>query len=277
MQATTMTPDDAVAKVKDAFPFKNYFTGDRKSWLSVGEVVVKHLQPGARLFDFGSGACDKTAVAQLLGCQCTATDDLADDWYKRGNNVERIETFARDMGIEFSRKFTPPEADTFDMVMLNDVLEHIHDSPREIMNTLVNGLKPGGLVFITVPNLANIRKRIDILRGRTNLPNYNLYYWYRGTWRGPQREYVRGDLEALCGNLGLDIVELKTVHHMLQNLPPALHPLYRGVTTVFPDWRDTWLLVARKPGNWVAKTGLTDGEFRQIYGVSSNESLYSGN
>lgn len=275
MAEPRLTPEQAVAEAEAGFPFKGYFTGDRMAWLTVARVVAKYLKPGARLFDLGAGACDKTAVAQLLGCQCTAMDDLADDWYKRGDNIERIEKYAASKGIIFSRVFTPPAADTFDMVMLNDVMEHIHDSPRELLNALVTGLKPGGLLFITVPNLANIRKRIDILRGRSNLPNYDLYYWYRGPWRGPQREYVRGDLVSMCGNLGVEIVELTTVHHMLGRLPAALHPLYKAVTAVFPAWRDTWLLVARKPDKWVAKTALDDAEFAHVYGASSNERLYT--
>ena len=53
------------------------------------------------------------------------------------------------MGIDFSREFVPPAAGTYDMVMLNDVLEHIHDSPCELLNSLVNGLKTDGLLFIT--------------------------------------------------------------------------------------------------------------------------------
>jgi SAM-dependent methyltransferase len=277
MSANRLTPEQAVARAEEGFPFKGYFTGDRMAWLTVGRIVTKYLPNGAKLYDLGAGACDKTAVAQHLGCQCTAMDDLADDWYKRGQNIERIEAYAREKGINFSRVFSPPPPDSFDMVMLNDVMEHIHDSPRELLNSLVTGLKTGGLLFITVPNLANIRKRIDLMRGKSNLPNYDLYYWYRGPWRGPQREYVRGDLISMSKNLGVDVVELTTVHHMLGNLPSALHPAYKLVTAIFPSWRDTWLLVARKPEGWTAKTELNDAEFARIYGTSSNEQLYVAN
>lgn len=270
-----MTPQQAVGAVERDFPFSNYITGDRMPWLTVGRTVEKYLKPGDTLFDLGCGACDKTAVAAKMGIDCTAMDDLEDDWYKRGDNIARIEEFARNQGIRFSRTFSPPAEATFDMVMLNDVMEHIHDSPRELLNALVSGLKPGGLLFITVPNLANIRKRIDLMRGRTNLANFDLYYWYRGTWRGPQREYVRGDLVSLAANLRMDIVELTTVHHMLQNLPSPLHPVYKALTKVFPDWRDTWLFVARKPQGWQPRLALSDAEFAKVYGATSNESLYA--
>lgn len=200
---------------------------------------------------------------------------LQDDWHKQGDKIEQIHSFAESMGIAFSQEFQPPSEGTFDMVMMNDVLEHIHDSPRELLNELVAGLKPNGLLFVTVPNLANMRKRLAIMRGRTNLPNYDLYYWYRGPWRGPQREYVRGDLQAMCRNLDLEVIELRAVHHMLQNLPANARFFYKAVTALLPDWCDTWLIVARKPEGWQRKTELSDAEFGRIYGLSANPSLYA--
>ncbi|MGI9351168.1 MAG: class I SAM-dependent methyltransferase [Rhizobiaceae bacterium] len=270
-----MTNEDALEWLKARFPFKGYVDNNTAPYFTVGDVIRKYLNPGDRLFDLGSGPCDKTAIAQAMGIQCTAVDDLADDWHKTGDNVMRIEKFAREVGITFSRKFEPLQPDTFDMIMMNDVLEHIHDSPREILVELVRGLKPGGYLFFSVPNLANIRKRLDLLRGRTNLPRYPLYYWYKGVWRGPQREYVRNDLVLMCEFLGVEIVELYTVHHMLQNLSPAFHPAYKLVTIFFPDWRDTWILIARKPKSWHAKTELSETEFAEIYGTVNKKSLYS--
>ncbi len=266
---------EAVDRVKAAFPFDDYITGDLAPWLTVGTAVQNYLKPGDRLFDLGSGPCDKTAVAQALGCQCTAVDDLQDDWHLRGDNTERIKGFAREMGISFSQEFTPLKPQSYDMVMMNDVLEHIHDSPRDLLISLTEGLKTGGYLFATVPNLANIRKRLDILRGRTNLPNYDLYYWYQGRWRGPQREYVEGDLRAMCANLGLEILELKTVHHMLQKLPAKVRPIYKAATVLFPGWRDTWYLIARKPAGWTPQHTVSDQKFAEIYGQSAKESLYT--
>jgi len=210
----------------------------------------------------------------VMGCQCSAVDDLQDEWHLRGNNIQKIEQYAAKMGIEFSREFSPPEKDTFDMIMMNDVLEHIHDSPRDLLNHLVNALKEGGYLFVTVPNLANIRKRLDLLRGKTNLPQYDLYYWYRGPWRGPKREYVRGDLESMSEHLGLEIVELSAVHHMLQRLPSFAKLPYKFATGLFPDWRDSWLLVAKKPIGWTPRTTISDEEFAKIYGMTSSEFLY---
>ena len=76
----------------------------------------------------------------------------------------------------------PFSHELFDMVMMHDVLEHIHDTPRELLNDLLELLKPQGLLFVTVPNQVNIKKRIKVVMGRTNLTAFETFYW--STFRG---------------------------------------------------------------------------------------------
>jgi SAM-dependent methyltransferase len=186
-----------------------------------------------------------------MGYQCTAFDDLEDNWHRVAGNRERILDFARRFGISFQEEFAPESAGDFDMVILNDVLEHLHESPRPLLTRLVSALKPEGLLFVTVPNLVNLRKRLAVIRGRTNLPPFDLYFSYDGFWRGPVREYVRHDLEELARRMQLTKIELRTTHHMLKNLRsfPA-RMAYRAVTRAIPDLADTWILVARRPKDW---------------------------
>lgn len=246
-----MEIDKAIDAVQERFPFKGYMGRQRQKYRTVGRIVRKYLDPGDRVYDFGSGPCDKTAVVACLGMECTAYDDLQDAWHKENDNREKIRRFAVQMGIDFVEDFPPGEEDAFDMVMMNDVLEHLHESPREILTELVDALRDGGYLFCSVPNLANIRKRLSLLFGRTNLPDYELYFWYPGTWRGPVREYVRGDLERMVDFMNLETVELRGAAHMMHRLPSDLfRPIYRLMVRLMPGLADTWVLVARKPGGW---------------------------
>ena len=198
------------------------------SYSNISNTIKKYLDCGSKILDFGSGPCDKTAVIQSLGYKCSAFDDLQDDWHLEDNNKEKIINFVKDFNIDFrlaSNGYLPFEKESFDMVMLHDVLEHLHDSPRELLNDLAELIKPNGLLFITVPNDINIRKRLAVLMGKTNLPNFATYYWYPGPWRGHVREYVKNDLKMLCEFLGFKINELHSCHHMLslsKNSKPAV-------------------------------------------------------
>jgi SAM-dependent methyltransferase len=223
------------------------------SYEHIAQTVQRYLPPGARVLDFGAGMCDKTAIVSLLGYRCTAYDDFKTAMARDEPYRNAVLAFAKSVGIEVSVAeggpvpFAPA---TFDMVMTHHTLEHLHDSPREVLNDLVEVLKPGGLLFVTVPSAVNIRKRVDVLFGRTNLPRFDAFYWYPGPWRGHIREYTAGDLRLLARYLGMEQLELHGTHDFLSVVPRRLRPLYLAVTAVFPGWRDSWCLVARKPADW---------------------------
>jgi SAM-dependent methyltransferase len=207
-----------------------------------------------------------------LGFHCSAYDDLQDEWHKIPGNREKILSFANKCGIDFkyaNAERLPLEKNSFDMIMLHDVLEHLHDSPRDLLNDLLELAKPNGLLFVTVPNAVNIRKRKDVIFGKTNLPPFEGYYWYPGSWRGHIREYVQNDLVKLSEYLNLEVLELRSCDHMLEKLPNSIRPVYLLLTNIFRGWKDSWLLVARKRPGWSAKKTLPQNELSRILGRST--------
>jgi 2-polyprenyl-3-methyl-5-hydroxy-6-metoxy-1,4-benzoquinol methylase len=254
-----MTVDAAIRRALEEFPFQGYMRPEpaaRGPYSNVANTVLRHLRPGSTILDFGCGPCDKTAVLQFLGFDCAGYDDLQDEWHKSPGVRDRILAFANKCGIDFRQATAgalPFDKHSFDMVMLQDIVEHLHDSPRLLLNDLLELVKPNGLLFVTVPNAVNIRKRIDVLFGRTNLPPFDSFYWDPGSWRGHVREYVRNDLARLAEYLDLDVLELRGCDHMLEKVPRSLLPAYLLVTRSLRGWKDSWLLVARKKQNWSPK------------------------
>lgn len=260
---------DAWHVVKARFPFPGYMTRDA-GHIAIGTTVARYLEPGARILDFGAGPCDKTAVVAALGYVCTAADDLKDEWHLIDGNRQAILDFAASSGITYVQldgSSFPFERDAFDMVMLHDVLEHLHDSPRSLLIALLRAVRAEGYLFVTVPNHVNLRKRIDALRGRTILPAFPRYYWYPDPWRGHVREYTRGDCELLAEYLELDVVELRGTHQMLDRVPPRLLRPYLLASRLLPGTRDTWLMVARKRPDWDPRSFLPPDDFRAATGL----------
>jgi SAM-dependent methyltransferase len=264
--------DDAVLELARVFPFPGYVDVERGTYYTVADVALRYLPPGSRVLDFGSGPCDKTALLASLGYQCSAYDDLSDPWHEVGDHRQRIFDFARSVGIDFRRASEknsaplPFDRESFDMVTLMDVLEHFHDSPREVLNDLVELLKPGGFLVVTVPNAVNARKRLAVVAGRTNMPRYAHFYWNPGPWRAHVREYTKGDLAEMTDYLGLTQVELRACDHMLEVVPRRVRPLYRAATKLAPGLKDSWLLVARKPDGWTPKRLPPPDELRELLG-----------
>lgn len=263
---------DAIHKLHEEFPFQGYTAGE-EIYTNISRTIQRHLNPGARILDFGCGPCDKTAIGQYLGYLCSGYDDLQDDWHKISGNQEKIVRFASDCGIDFhlaTEGSFPFEKESFDMIMLHSVIEHLHNSPCDLLNDLLELAKPDGLLFVTVPNAVNIRKRIDVVLGKTNMPPFEGYYWYPGDWRGHVREYVRGDLVALAQYLNLEILELRSCDQMLQKLPATIRPAYLFITHFFRGWKDSWTLVAKKKTDWKPRKELSRDELGNVLGTATS-------
>lgn len=274
-----MELEDAISLVHRQFPFAGYTEPHISAYRNIGRTLKRHLGVNASILEFGSGPCDKAALAAALGYRVSACDDLLDDWHQADGNRDKILDFARRMSVDFhivSGNRLDLAPGSFDMIMLHDVLEHLHDSPRDLLNDLLVSARDEGLLFITVPSAVNIRKRLDVLRGRTNLPHFDGFYWYPGPWRGHIREYTKGDLEKLSEFLDLDVLELRGCDHMVHRFPPPLRSLYLWCTAPFPNLKDTWTLVARKRPGWRPKKSVSPEQLRKILNTRCPHPLYRG-
>jgi SAM-dependent methyltransferase len=271
----SLNPKEAINRVANLFPFPAYMSPrhDRRNpYLNIAHTVMRYLQSGSSILDFGSGPCDKTAILQMLGYRCTGWDDLQDDWHKKPGIREKILDFTRACGVDFrlaSSEKWPFETESFDMVMIHDVIEHMHNSPKDLLNDLLSLCKPNGYLFITVPNAVNMRKRIHVLTGRSNYPRYDLYYWYPGPWRGHIREYVRDDLTQLADFLGSEVIELRGCDHMLAKVPRSLQWPYLTITDYFDGMKDSWTLLVKRGPAWTPRKSLPEGELHRILGRST--------
>lgn len=260
--------DEAINFVQRQFPFSAHL-GERNTYVTIGQVVLRYLKPESKILDFGSGPCDRTALVARLGYQLSAYDDLRDEWHNENGVKEAIFAFAKELQIDFKLATEGPfpfGKQHFDMLMMHNVLEHLHDSPRNLLIDLLETVKSEGFLFITVPNAVNIRKRLDVLLGNSNLSQYEKYYWSSYPWRGHIREYTQDDLKKMAKYLDLQILELEGCHQMLRKLPKFTRPLYVATTKVFQGWSDSWKLVAKKKPGWSPQTNLSADEWRKILG-----------
>ena len=249
----------AVQEVEEAFPFEDYIDEDkRRHTAEIIDSVMKAVGnlESPKLLDIGCGPMNITAGFAKCGFRCFAADDLSDPWHLVGDNRRKIEDFARSMRIEFYLQDAsyriPFENETFDVVLLNSVIEHLHESPRELLNAAFGFLKTGGVLLVTMPNSVNLRKRIRVLSGRSNYPSVRDVYSSRGTWRGHVREYTLAETEYILKAAGGEPVLSKTCHMAICSRIPntTLRHLYRVVTWIVPRLRDGILVIARKPPGW---------------------------
>lgn len=58
----------------------------------------------------------------------------------------------------------------FDLIIFGDVIEHLRN-PEEILNKIKENLKENGGIIVSVPNVANIETRFNLLRGKFEYTN----------------------------------------------------------------------------------------------------------
>ena len=109
---------------------------------------------------------------------------------------------------------------SFDVIILQDVIEHLHD-PKSLINEVIRILKPGGMVYMSTPNKYSIFNFladphwglpiVSILK-REKIRNYFLKYFRK-------REFNRKDIPELLSlndiykYLGKNFeIKLETIH-----------------------------------------------------------------
>lgn len=106
----------------------------------------------------------------------------------------------------------------YDAIVFGDVLEHLRN-PREILQKASALLKPGGSVLMSLPNVANIWVRLNLLFGRFNYSRVGILD------ETHLRFFTLETMKQLAIDSGLDIISVNTTPIPL---PIILPPTSQG-------------------------------------------------
>jgi 2-polyprenyl-3-methyl-5-hydroxy-6-metoxy-1,4-benzoquinol methylase len=125
---------------------------------NVGAKLAVFIPKNSRILDVGCGTGSVSEVIKkLTGATLVCIEP----------NPERAQA-ARDRGLTVFQGFLSDsfveEHGPFDAVVFADVLEHL-SNPAELVLMAKKGLKPGGSIVASVPNVAHWFVRIDLLAG----------------------------------------------------------------------------------------------------------------
>ena len=119
----------------------------------------------------------------------------------------------------------PVASDTLDLVAMTSTLEHL-SCPEKIAGEIRRVLKPGGIAFITVP---------DIMK-------YKFHFWDDVTHKRP---FNKNSLRFLFETHGIETLELTPYNHNLFIAGPLFpKPIHRFMTRFRAN---ALLYVGRKP------------------------------
>jgi 2-polyprenyl-3-methyl-5-hydroxy-6-metoxy-1,4-benzoquinol methylase len=161
---------------------------------------------GARLLDVGCATGALLAAFKRLGY----TDLLGLD-----PSPVCARSAAELYGIEVRAQTIADLADSterFDCVMLSSVLEHVHDA-RESVSQLVNLLRPGGMLFIEVPDATRFAKHLSAPYQQFSMEHINFF--------------TPRTLASLCETAGMELIALEQPIRILDTAEePAITAMF---------------------------------------------------
>ncbi|OLE54012.1 MAG: hypothetical protein AUG51_10335 [Acidobacteria bacterium 13_1_20CM_3_53_8] len=173
-QAVKVEAEHAIASMLHEYRYNSWMINEH--WplnephvrLMIDDVVTRFPpHPGLHVLDVGCFNGYISFLFRLLGYSVTGTDacELAD----------RREVFDK-AGIKFVhsnlnelRPFKNLASNSFDIVIIAQVIEHILNHPLGLMLDLARLMRPGGLMILTTPNPATVMAAVRSLRGKSLL------------------------------------------------------------------------------------------------------------
>jgi 2-polyprenyl-3-methyl-5-hydroxy-6-metoxy-1,4-benzoquinol methylase len=196
----------AAANATTAGPYSGKADDPLSSHSRIAEMLAAalahHTRP--RILDVGCGAglLPKAAHERAPSLAARA------QWVAVDNDPAALAAAAH-VGMEpyrvdLNAPMPPPTAGTFDAVVFADVLEHVVEPEAVLRRWLSHACTPETVVLVSLPNVANLAVRLQLLAGR-------FQYTERGILdRTHLRFFTRRTARALLTGSGLRIVRTRT-------------------------------------------------------------------
>ncbi len=210
------------AQLKNAeYGDANYY----KTYLKQSIIRVYHLVKslhkfgvtGGKLLEVGSLLGNFAASLSKLGFDVTVIDRYAE-------MGDPFQVFVKDLRMKDIRVLETKNDDEykdiarlemFDIVIAMAVIEHIPHTPKGFLESLVNKIKPGGLLALDTPNLTRYWHRVNINNDLTVFQNLDKHFNTSIPYGGHHREFTGKELVWMMEEIGCSDVLLKRFDYNL--------------------------------------------------------------
>lgn len=220
--------------------YKDYYKRSLgRFWKAFDKIQRLNLSPQCKAIDIGGGIM-AVLLSRILGMDACV-----------GDVNERSARDVSDLGIRFqlvdltSHDILPDEK--FDLVILQEVLEHLPHPPYVVFQRIMRFLAPNGILFFTTPNGSRVRNILYMLAGRTVLDNFR--YPDPGEALGHQQEYVLPQLLWQLDRAGMAPISAEQYDDAWQgaSLVARTGHLLARPANLFPHLRNGLMIAARSP------------------------------
>jgi SAM-dependent methyltransferase len=176
-----------------------------------------------QILDIGPGFQTPLLQRQFPECRVN-TLGYEDVRFREGVRGSHFDFDLNKCGDARARPPVPPQ----DLIVMAEVIEHLHVPPQHVMACLSSWLRPGGELLLQTPNAVSFAKRLRIMRG------YNPFMMPRepGDTSGHVREYTVGELIEIGEGAGLAVRDVAVLNYFAHATRRG--QFYRRVCSFFP-------------------------------------------
>ena len=234
---------------------------ERNYWRHLWNLrsCVQYAPPGARVLDLGCGMAVVPRALLELGYEVVLLSHVGGPSWATEVGISCLKC---DLVLES----IPSQSSQFDLVTYFATLEHLHGSPKNMLQEAVRVLKPSGHLLLDTPNGVDLRKTVRVLFGWRGHP-FALKDFYDAPlpYDGHVREYTAREVRQVLEWNGFEVVHVAT--KLLEAIPTEIGPKtwtrkfrlvrfrdflrlgYILIGMVIPRFRDTIVACARKPNS----------------------------
>lgn len=144
------------------FEQDDYYVRERPRYFNTLKFLLARIDSSSDLsalhvLEIGGGQIALLMQA-LFGCKAVIAD--VSDKYKDSVQKQRCDFRVCDLLYD-----DLPDRNHFDVVIMCEVVEHFPVPPYKILSKVRSWMKPGGLLFMTTPNLYRLRNVIRLMLG----------------------------------------------------------------------------------------------------------------
>ena len=169
---------------------------------------------GKRVLDLGSSLGVHLVAAKRLGAVSAIgldrfifPDAFDNDFILQRGELEALQRAWQTEGVEIHRHdladALPFPDESFDLVVCNAVIEHLHGIHKQLFAEVRRVLAPGGSFVFTTPNLASLLKRVRFVFGRSPMWDLRDYFGSGREFTGHVREFTVTECTQMLAWSGL--------------------------------------------------------------------------
>jgi SAM-dependent methyltransferase len=230
---------------------QDYFYGCCDRWSMVIQEFNRCREKG-RILDIGAHEGFLCGALVKLGYSAAALDFEF--------HVEQ--SIWAELGVEWQQchieaDLIPFPDEHFIGVYMGQLLEHFTYSPKKPFEEIRRVLKPGGLLVVDVPNVAEWHNFYRLIRGKNTLWDYKKHYIdyepyvYKGRpyFDRHNREFTRRELKALAETCRFEALRVRYVRsrRFKKKGLRLLETPFTALRDLIPIFRKGIMLTARRP------------------------------